>query len=729
MNRFAPLDTVKSRPILGVVVAILVPLLTAGILIGVLHKPQERLNEITAAIVNNDAPVELDGQLVPLGRQLASGLVASGESDGEQPAGYQWEITDAQKASDGLESGKFGAVVTIPENFSAAATSTAGDISGVEQATISVTKSPHARLMDDAITTALASAATNMMGTELTQTFLDNIFVGFNTLHSELGEAAGGAGELAAGTVTLAGGVSDLQEGVGQLGGGAEQLAAGSQELAGGLGEFHDGIRQLSAGSSDLADGAGDLAGGAAGLADGLGELHSGLGDLATGGAELAGGLDELAAGTADLPGEIAPLQEGINGLEGGANQLVAGIEAQAEGLAQLAESVCAMDANGQLCLNLQALAAASPELAGGAAALADGAREIGAGVGQMTAPDGEFAQLSGGLAALTEGANALVDGLSAVHDASGDAANGAKDLAGGASELAGGAGDLRDGIGALEGGSSELGEGAAALSSGAVELADGIDELESGVGELASGSAELRDGAGELADGLGEAVDQIPTYPDEYRANAAQIIADPVAVAGGSDAAFDLNLTRNWIGFFTVIALWISALWIYTSVPTTISNFTATTRSSAWVSLRSLALPALVAIGQGLTVTILVAIFGDVSGGRLIGFGVLASLIAVTFLLVQRALLAVAGRIGLVVSLGIAILAIATALTSAMPSTVRALVGWLPIGAATEALNGLENSLPIGGAIVGVVVWAVAGWAVIALDIRKRRVALPATT
>src|SRR5690625_7682406 len=108
MNRFAPFAAKKPRPILGVVVAILVPLITAGILIGVLAKPQDRLDQITAAIVNNDEPVELEGQPVPLGRQLAGGLVESGESNGDEPAGYQWEITDADKAATGIEDGKIG---------------------------------------------------------------------------------------------------------------------------------------------------------------------------------------------------------------------------------------------------------------------------------------------------------------------------------------------------------------------------------------------------------------------------------------------------------------------------------------------------------------------------------------------------------------------------------------------------------------------------------------------
>ena len=68
--------------------------------------------------MNLDEPVEVDGQTVPLGRQLAAGLVSggdtadagSGEGSGAaavpaSDASYDWEITDAAGAADGLADG------------------------------------------------------------------------------------------------------------------------------------------------------------------------------------------------------------------------------------------------------------------------------------------------------------------------------------------------------------------------------------------------------------------------------------------------------------------------------------------------------------------------------------------------------------------------------------------------------------------------------------------------
>ena len=53
-----------------------------------------------AAIVNLDDPVKLNGQLVPLGRQLSGGLVAA-----EDDPNFSWVITDAEDAKSGMAAG------------------------------------------------------------------------------------------------------------------------------------------------------------------------------------------------------------------------------------------------------------------------------------------------------------------------------------------------------------------------------------------------------------------------------------------------------------------------------------------------------------------------------------------------------------------------------------------------------------------------------------------------
>ena len=120
-----PIERARTRrPItwLTIIGVLLLPVLIGGILVAALYNPAERLDSMSAAIVNEDEPVEIDGQTVPLGRQLTAGLV---EGSDEIASNLDLDISNADDAAEGLADGTYQAVVTIPENFSAAATSTA----------------------------------------------------------------------------------------------------------------------------------------------------------------------------------------------------------------------------------------------------------------------------------------------------------------------------------------------------------------------------------------------------------------------------------------------------------------------------------------------------------------------------------------------------------------------------------------------------------------------------
>ena len=92
---------------------ILVPLLVAGGFLWATWNSSDRLDRVQAAIVNNDDGVTLNGQFVPLGRQLAGGLV-KGEDGVDN---FDWVLTDDADAKSGLAAGTYAAVVTIPEGL------------------------------------------------------------------------------------------------------------------------------------------------------------------------------------------------------------------------------------------------------------------------------------------------------------------------------------------------------------------------------------------------------------------------------------------------------------------------------------------------------------------------------------------------------------------------------------------------------------------------------------
>jgi putative membrane protein len=198
-----PIERARSRrPVtwLTVLGVLLLPAVLGGILVTALYNPTERLDAITAAIVNDDEPVTVNGQTTPLGRQLSAGLV---EGSDDLDSNLTWVLSNDDDAAAGLADGTYDAVVTIPAGFSAAATSSGQALTDPatttpEKAVIDVQTSAESLLVDDAITSQVTQTAATVMGEQISTLTLENVFLNFTTLSDQIGQAADGAQQLAA---------------------------------------------------------------------------------------------------------------------------------------------------------------------------------------------------------------------------------------------------------------------------------------------------------------------------------------------------------------------------------------------------------------------------------------------------------------------------------------------------------------------------------------------------
>ena len=84
--------TTTTRRLAKIVALALVPLLAVAALIGLAGNRAD--SRIGAAVVNLDEPVTLDGQYVPMGRQLAAAII---DRDGDN---IDWTLADAPGAAD-----------------------------------------------------------------------------------------------------------------------------------------------------------------------------------------------------------------------------------------------------------------------------------------------------------------------------------------------------------------------------------------------------------------------------------------------------------------------------------------------------------------------------------------------------------------------------------------------------------------------------------------------------
>lgn len=736
------------NPWRAVAVALL-PLMILGLLISALWNPQDRLDTVKAAIVNLDEPVTVNGQTVPLGRQLAAGLVSGGET-ADAPAGeaaavpasdasYDWEISDEATAADGLADGTYAAVVTIPEGFSAAATSFSGDDPAkARQATIDVATPDNGRVLDDALAQIVAQTATGVLGSTLTETYVDNVLVGFSTLSEELGKAADGADQLAdganeagKGAKELAGGAGELANGASEAGAGAQELAAGAHQTAAGVAgvgdgatSLADGAGQWAAGANQWADGADQAAAGVRRLADGAGQSADGAADLAAGADQVVTGAKGLAGGLAETAAKTDSLPSNASALSGGVQELVDGIK-QSCALGTLNPGFAAICADqgklDQLAAGMAGLAGA-PGSSGGQAPT--GLYELSAGISGLA---GGAQQVSGGASALADGTHQLSGGLAELEAGADQAAGGVTELSAGAQELSGAAGgiasgaaELADGAGQLATGSSQLAMGVDGLATGVTELGTGTSQLATGVDGLADGVGELAGGAKDLSSGLDQATEEIPSYTEQERKSLASVVADPVATDG---AVTDLD-TGATGPMFAILALWLGALAlmiVFSPVPL---HARGSTRGALRLTLGTLAVPAAVGLVTGLATGAVLAGIEDLDAGgwaATMGFG---ALVSVAFVAANQALAAALGHVGRGVSLLIAVLVIATGVVSTVPAVLEGLSAFLPVGPAIAGLGGLiePGTGSVGMAIASVVLWGIAGIAVTTIMVARRR-------
>ncbi|WP_125100559.1 YhgE/Pip domain-containing protein [Leucobacter chromiireducens] len=726
LARLSGRKPVRWTTLLGL---ILVPLTVAGVLLWGLWNPTERLNSVTAAVVNLDEPVELDGQLVPLGRVLAGELIDAGggagaaeqtdtaKDDAVDPAkNFTWVLTDEEDAAEGLTDGRYATVVTIPENFSAAATSISGDPDDAETATIDIRESERGRLIDTALSQAVTQTATSVLNQQLGEQFVGGVFVGMNELHRGIGDAADGATKLADGGTQLSSGAKELADGTQQLSDGTQQLSSGAQQLAGGAGELAGGAGQLAGGVSELASGAGQLAGGANDLASGLTEFVSGNGTPENPGLTgYAAGVRSYMSGdgTAENPGltnYLAGVNEYATGVGGALSEVRTGI-------GQLA----AIDVDA-IVAGLELPEGVDPAM------VADVLRQ---GLAALESP--EVQQGLGDLDQLIAASNGIAAGAAGYGAGSQGLASGAEQLADGGAQLAAGAAQLATGVGGVASGASALSDGASALAGGASELAGGASGLASGTAELAAGTPALADGAGKLADGveqtakgsadlakgLGQAASGIPNYTEAQRDKLAETAIAPVKSEGGSDELFN----ASGVPLFAGIALWAGALAAFLVLAPLWRRTREAARGIGFITLRS-AFPALgLGAAQGAIAGLILPIALGYDFAQGAGFFGLALLAGIAFALLVQGLSALLGGFGRFVAFTLLVVAFAVGIVSTVPGPLAALGDASPIGAALSGFQAIATGASgAGGAAVLLILWGLAGLVLTGLAVHRTR-------
>lgn len=550
MKRFPRLERRTGGRLgwLSIIGVLIIPLLVAGGFLAATWDSSSRLGKVQAAIVNNDDPVKINHKQVPLGRQLAGSLVdGKGTDDGQN---FDWQVSDSSDARKGLADGRYAAVVTIPSNFSARATSyNKNNAKHAKRADLDVQTSHRSGITDAAVGRSISSAAIDGVNDKLSRQYLSNLYLGFNQAQSGVQKSADGAKKLAGSSKKLSGGVHDsahaakkvaggnrqlangadkLSTGVGKLGPGADRLASGADNLGRGtrqlstnLDKLSDSTTQLPKQTKKLDSGVSNSADGARGLRSGIGQVDKSAKQLSNGAGQLQSGLRQYSQNTKQNAAAVHSYVDGVNKYTDSVAPTVKKVGNSADGMASAAQKIkqdrgqlrsagknvsCPQDMSAQECKAFKKGAAATGQqvdqkldhgkLGHAVDQLAGNSDKIKSGSQQLTNSSQKLKRSGNQLA---NGADKLHNGADRLQSNAGKVGNGADKLAGGTGKLDSSAGKLANGLDRLSNGTSQLANSAPKLHQGITKAARGSKKLKPGADRVSDGAHQLSGGIGKL--------------------------------------------------------------------------------------------------------------------------------------------------------------------------------------------------------------------------------------
>ncbi len=454
-----------------------IPILYSGFFLGSIWDPYGQTKNLPVAFVNEDKGANLNGKSLNVGESVEKKLKDNHD--------LGWEFVSKQQADEGVNSGHFYAVVTIPSDFSQKAASITE--SGPQQAVINFTTTPAKNYIGSLVSNQAAAKVKSSVSEQITQAYAKGILENLDKLGIGLDTAANGAS-------TLHDGLGRLQSGAQTYVGGVKQLAINQQSLAGGLAQLSDGSRKLQAGLGQLSNNL-PTESQLSQLSDGMKQLQSGINQL---NASVSNPSPALVAQQNKVKTDAQTLAQTMQAsapdlLAAGGTLQTLGTQAAASGSNSTTISLPQISNISRAFTKTQTIITQTTTLLGDLQVLTQ----------QLSA---QQTQLQAGVSALNNGVNQLTPNAITAFN---------------------GYNSVRFANNQLLAGSASLTNGLNEAKSGSQKLANGASLLESRSGALIDGTSQLASGADTLANKLADASNRIKIQPTG--ATTQQQIANPV--------------------------------------------------------------------------------------------------------------------------------------------------------------------------------------------------------
>lgn len=337
----------KNKILLLVFLAIIaIPTIYTTLFLGSMWDPYGKVDHLPVAIVNEDKPVTYNDETLEVGNEMVDSL-----KDNES---LDFHFVSSKEAKDGLKNGTYYMVITIPEDFSANASTVLDE--HPRKMVLDYETNPGTNYIASKLSeTALNKIRTSVADT-VTKTYTETVFDQIVTVGEGMTEASDGAGQLADGAIQLADGNNTITTNLNVLANSSLTFKNGADTLHVGLKQYTDGVAQLNDGSKELKDGLSTLNSGASALASGVSQLSSGSSSLAAGLNQYTSGVSTAQAGADTLDKSSISLTAGVTALKTGIDTLVSKNNALNQGVAAISNGL------GNIISEIDQMSASIPE-------------------------------------------------------------------------------------------------------------------------------------------------------------------------------------------------------------------------------------------------------------------------------------------------------------------------------------------------------------------------------
>ena len=354
--------------IIILIAIITIPAIYTSVFLGSMWDPYGDADELPVAVVNHDKKVKYEGKTLQVGDDLVKNLKDSGSLD--------FRFVSDKKAKEGLESGEYYMIISIPENFSKNATTLMDK--NPKQMKLIYKTNPGTNYVASKMDDSAMAKIEKSVREKVTETYVKTVFAQIKTAGSGFQKAADGSGKIESGAKKLKAGNDTIEQNLNKLASSTLTFQNGAKSLSVGLKAYTDGVAKVDSGAKSL---------------------KSGTKTLKDGVAQLSSGATQLSTGSKSLKIGIAKYTNGVSTAQAGSKQLVAKNTALTSGVDQLSEGIKSGTAQ---------LKEGTGSLTTGIDSVLTAAKQSSALIGQQLPESTDIQQLSAGMTQLNDGIQQL---------------------------------------------------------------------------------------------------------------------------------------------------------------------------------------------------------------------------------------------------------------------------------------------------------------------------------